>query len=119
MQVATVLSYAHENQVDAFLEPTVEMCLALLKRDMLEATHAADHLHVPEHSGYCGHYAALAGNALSHISFCRQGSTALAFLAADCILLISQVRALHQLQIQLSLSCVHIVMVSKQSSADS
>jgi hypothetical protein len=31
--VAAVLSYAHENNVDLFLEPVLELCAALLDQD--------------------------------------------------------------------------------------
>lgn len=100
MQVARVLGYAHENQVDAFLEPTVELCLSLLERDMSEASRPAGSSCNSEHSVSTGANFALAGNTLSHIAFCAQGDTALAFLAADCLLLLSQVRELLQLKMQ-------------------
>lgn len=94
VQVAKVLGYAHENQVEAFLEPTVELCLSLLEREMSEARRQPNSSHPPERGVSTGANVSLAANVLSHVMFCAQGAgTALASLAADCLLLLSQARA--------------------------
>jgi hypothetical protein len=94
LQVARVLDYAHENQVDAFLEPTAELCLALLERDAAEAKrmHAEAHRHSDGGAVSTGANAALASNALSHIVFSAQGESALSHLGAECLRLLSRVR---------------------------
>lgn len=89
-----VLAYAHENQVDAFMVPTAELSLVLLERAITDAGQVCAADSGQRWAG--GANVALAGNVLSHISFCCQGCTPLAFLAADCLLLLSQVRfAIH------------------------
>lgn len=91
MQVARVLTYAYENHVQAFLEPTAELCMALLERDATDPARQ-DPLRPPGSTLPGVSAAALVTTTLPHIVFCGNGQTPLAFLGAECLRLLSQVR---------------------------
>lgn len=89
--MARVLTYAYENNVQAFLEPTAELCLALLERDAGDPAHQ-DPLRPPGSAPPGASSAALVATTQPHIVFCANGQTPLAFLGSDCLRLLSQVR---------------------------
>eukprot|EP00892_Ulva_mutabilis_P008231 jgi/Ulvmu1/5780/UM025_0034.1 len=88
-KVARVLTYAYENHVQAFLEPTAELCLALLERDATDPAHQ-DPLRAPGAAPPAASSAALVTTTLPHIVFCDNGQTPLAYLGAECLRLLSQ-----------------------------
>lgn len=87
-----MLSYAHENHVEAFLEPTVELCLALLRRELCEVFEGDPQRRIDNSSRFLRKMnASLAKTVLPQITFCTQDGAAISFLAADCLLLLTQV----------------------------
>lgn len=91
VQVARVLTYAYENNVQAFLEPTAELCLALLERDAGDPAHQ-DPLRPPGSAPPGASSADLVATTQPHVVFCSHGQTPLAFLGSECLRLLSQVR---------------------------
>jgi hypothetical protein len=82
MQVSTVLEYAHLNNIEAFLEPAVELCLVLLQRDRVE---------IASREPGAGTTMHLVQNAQSFVVFCGAGTAPIAVAASQCIVLLSEV----------------------------
>ena len=83
LQVSTVLRYAHANNIEAFLEPAVDLCLALLRRDAHDMEARAPG---------AGFSVALADNVESFVMFCGLQGLHMAEAAAECAVLLSEVR---------------------------
>jgi hypothetical protein len=84
LQVSGVLEYAHMNKVEPFLEPTVELALALLRHD------AAD---VPAGARGAGSTQHFVQNAHSFTAFAGvlKDDASLAAAAAECTGLVAEV----------------------------
>ena len=78
-----MLAYAHQNAIEAFLEPAVELSLALLQRDSRELA-AGD--------AAAGHTRSLVANMQSYVAFCNAGDTPHGVAAAACVVHVSEVR---------------------------
>lgn len=83
-KVSTVLTYAHSNNIEAFLEPAVELCLTLLQRDTDE---------IAQRVTGAGGTRCLVSNVQSFVMFCGAGCSQLGRSAAACAVLLSEVRA--------------------------
>ena len=81
-----MLSYAHTNSIEAFLEPAVELCATLLERDAQEVQ-----ARVPG----AGATVALVANVQSFVMFSAGGDSPISFAAARCAVLLSEVRSHH------------------------
>ena len=82
-QVSTVLEYAHEHNIEAFLEPAAELCVTLLQRDRREAAAREPGAGTTWH---------LVRNVQSFVVFCAAGAAPIARAAASCVVLLSEVR---------------------------
>jgi hypothetical protein len=85
-----VLEYAHSHNIEAFLEPAVELSLALLQRDRVEAAAREPGAGTTMH---------LVQNAQSFVVFCGAGTAPIAVAASQCLVLLSEV--------SITLSCGH------------
>lgn len=88
LQVSHVLEYAHDHQVEAFLEPTVDLCHALLQRDSVD---------VPRGVPGAGDTVQLVRNIISFVIFAgtlpsRVSESPFALVAARCATILAQVR---------------------------
>jgi hypothetical protein len=89
VQVATVLDYAHANDIGSFLGPAVDLALALLHRDARELEDPSSYQKYPD----AGHSVALADVVVSLVAFCAAPGGGLAAAAAECAVLLSEVRS--------------------------